>query len=91
MLSVPFRSDVFFTVFDINCFSCNSSHGARETWGIYLNGSSAQGSYDCIICPVNYVIDVYFNDCTGYSMENGRETNAISSSSCTPTIACAKE
>ncbi len=56
-----------------------------------MNGSSAQGSYDCITCPVNYVIDVYFNDFTGYSMGNGKETNAISSSSCTAGIACVKE
>ena len=74
-----------------NCFSGNSSHGACETCGFYLNESSAQGSYDCITCPVNYGIDVYFNDCTGYCMDNGTETNPISSSSCTPTIACVKE
>ena len=73
------------------CFSGNSTHGACETCGFYLNESDAQGSNDCITCPDNYGIDVYFNDCTGYCMENGTETNAISSSSCTPTIACAKE
>ena len=74
-----------------NCFSGNSSHGACETCGFYLNESSAQGSYDCITCPVNYGIDVYFGDCTGYCMENGTETNPISSSSCSAGIACVKE
>ena len=74
-----------------NCFSGNSSHGACETCGFYLDESSAQGSYDCITCPVNYGIDVYFNDCTGYCMENGTEINPISSSSCSATIACVKE
>ena len=74
-----------------NCFSGNSSHGACETCGFYLDESSAQGSYDCITCPVNYDIDVYFGDCTGYCMENGTETNPISSSSCSATIACVKE
>ena len=74
-----------------NCFSGNSSHGACETCGFYLDESSAQGSYDCITCPVNYGIDVYFGDCTGYCMENGTETNPISSSSCTAPIACVKE
>ena len=74
-----------------NCFSGNSTHGACETCGFYLNESDAQGSNDCITCPVNYGIDVYFNDCTGYCMENGTETNPISSSSCTATIACIKE
>ena len=73
------------------CFSGNSTHGACETCGVYLNESDAQGSNDCITCPVNYGIDVYFNDCTGYCMENGTETNAISSSSCTATISCVKE
>ncbi len=74
-----------------NCFSGNSSHGACETCGFYLDESSAQGSYDCITCPINYGIDVYFGDCTGYCMENGTETNPISSSSCTAPIACVKE
>ena len=74
-----------------NCFSGNSTHGACETCGFYLNESDAQGSNDCITCPVNYGIDVYFSDCTGYCMENGTETNAISSSSCTATISCVKE
>ena len=74
-----------------NCFSGNSSHGACETCGFYLDESSAQGSYDCITCPVNYGIDVYFGDCTGYCMDNGTETNPISSSSCTAPIACVKE
>ena len=74
-----------------NCFSGNSSHGACETCGFYLDESNAQGSYDCITCPVNYGIDVYFGDCTGYCMENGTETNPISSSSCSATIACVKE
>ena len=74
-----------------NCFSGNSSHGACETCGFYLDESSAQGSYDCITCPVNYGIDVYFGDCTGYCMENGTEINPISSSSCSATIACVKE
>ena len=74
-----------------NCFSGNSSHGACETCGFYLDESSAQGSYDCITCPVNYGIDVYFGDCTGYCMESGTETNPISSSSCTAPIACVKE
>ena len=74
-----------------NCFSGNSSHGACETCGFYLDESSAQGSYDCITCPVNYGIDVYFGDCTGYCMENGTETNPISSSSCSAGIACVKE
>ncbi len=74
-----------------NCFSGNSSHGACETCGFYLDESSAQGSYDCITCPVNYGIDVYFGDCTGYCMENGTETNPISSSSCSAPIACVKE
>ena len=74
-----------------NCFSGNSSHGACETCGFYLNESDAQGSNDCITCPVNYGIDVYFNDCTGYCMENGTETNPISSSSCSAGIACVKE
>ena len=74
-----------------NCFSGNSTHGACETCGFYLNESDAQGSNDCITCPVNYGIDVYFNDCTGYCMENGTETNPISSSSCSAGIACVKE
>ena len=74
-----------------NCFSGNSSHGACETCGFYSDESSAQGSYDCITCPVNYGIDVYFGDCTGYCMESGTETNPISSSSCTAPIACVKE
>ena len=74
-----------------NCFSGNSSHGACETCGFYLNESSAQGNYDCITCPDNYGIDVYFDDCTGYCMENGTETNPISSSSCSAPIACVKE
>ena len=74
-----------------NCFSGNSSHGACETCGFYLDESSAQGSYDCITCPDNYGIDVYFNDCTGYCMEKGTETNPISSNSCTAPIACVKE
>ena len=74
-----------------NCFSGNSSHSACETCGFYLDESSAQGSYDCITCPVNYGIDVYFGDCTGYCMESGTETNPISSSSCTAPIACVKE
>ena len=74
-----------------DCFSGNSTHGACETCGFYLNESDAQGSNDCITCPVNYGIDVYFSDCTGYCMENGTETNAISSSSCTATISCVKE
>ena len=74
-----------------NCFSGNSSHGACETCGFYLNESSAQGNYDCITCPDNYGIDVYFNDCTGYCMEKGTETNPISSNSCTAPIACVKE
>ena len=74
-----------------NCFSGNSSHGACETCGFYLDESSAQGSYDCITCPVNYGIDVYFGDCTGYCMESGTETNPISSSSCSAPIVCVKE
>ena len=76
-----------------NCFSGNSTHGACETCGFYLNESSAQGGYDCITClvPDNYSIDVIFGDCTGYCMQKGTENNPISSSSCTPTIACAKE
>ena len=76
-----------------NCFSGNSTHGACETCGFYLNESSAQGSYDCITClvPDNYSIDVIFGDCTGYCKGKGTESNPISSSSCTPTIACAKE
>ena len=76
-----------------NCFSGNSSHGACETCGFYLNESSAQGSYDCITClvPDNYSIDVIFGDCTGYCKEKGTESNPISSSSCTATISCAKE
>ena len=76
-----------------NCFSGNSSHGACGTCGFYLNESSAQGAYDCITClvPDNYSIDVIFGDCTGYCMQKGTENNPISSSSCTPTIACAKE
>ncbi len=76
-----------------NCFSGNSSHGACETCGFYLNESSAQGSYDCITCLVhdNYSIDVIFGDCTGYCKEKGTESNPISSSSCTATISCAKE
>ena len=74
-----------------NCFSGNSTHGACETCGFYSDESNAQGSYDCITCPVNYGIDVYFGDCTGYCMENGTEINPISSSSCSATIACVKE
>ena len=76
-----------------NCFSGNSTHGACETCGFYLNESSAQGAYDCITClvPDNYSIDVIFGDCTGYCKGKGTESNPISSSSCTPTIACAKE
>ena len=76
-----------------NCFSGNSSHGACETCGFYLNESSAQGSYDCITClvPDNYSIDVIFGDCTGYCKGIGTESNPISSSSCTAPIACVKE
>ena len=76
-----------------NCFSGNSTHGACETCGFYLNESSAQGAYDCITClvPDNYSIDVIFGDCTGYCMKKGTESNPISSSSCNPTIACVKE
>jgi len=74
-----------------NCFSGNSSHGACETCGFYLNESSAQGNYDCITCPDNYGIDVYFDDCTGYCVKKGTETNPISSNSCTAPIACVKE
>ena len=73
------------------CFSGDSSYGACETCGFYKNESSAQGNYDCITCPDNYGIDVYFNDCTGYCMEKGTETNPISSNSCTAPIACVKE
>ena len=76
-----------------NCFSGNSTHGACETCGFYYNESSAQGANDCITClvPDNYSIDVIFGDCTGYCKGKGTENNPISSSSCTPTIACAKE
>ena len=76
-----------------SCFSGNSTHGACETCGFYYNESSAQGAYDCITClvPDNYSIDVIFGDCTGYCKGKGTESNPISSSSCTPTIACAKE
>ena len=76
-----------------NCFSGNSTHGACETCGFYLNESSAQGGYDCITClvPDNYSIDVIFGDCTGYCMQKGTENNPISSSSCTAPIACVKE
>ena len=76
-----------------SCFSGNSTHGACETCGFYYNESSAQGANDCITClvPDNYSIDVIFGDCTGYCMQKGTENNPISSSSWTPTIACAKE
>ena len=76
-----------------NCFSGNSSHGACETCGFYLNESSSQGSYDCITClaPDNYSIDVIFGDCTGNCKRIGTESNPISSSSCTAPIACVKE
>ena len=76
-----------------NCFSGNSSHGACETCGFYLNESSAQGGYDCITClvPDNYSIDVIFGDCTGNCKGIGTESNPISSSSCTAPIACVKE
>ena len=76
-----------------NCFSGNSTHGACETCGFYLNESSAQGAYDCITClvPDNYSIDVIFGDCTGYCKEKGTESNPISSSSCTAPVACVKE
>ena len=76
-----------------NCFSGNSSHGACETCGFYLNESSAQGSYDCITClvPDNYSIDVIFGDCTGNCKGIGTESNPISSSSCTAPVACVKE
>ena len=76
-----------------SCFSGNSTHGACETCGFYLNESSAQGAYDCITClvPDNYSIDVIFGDCTGYCKEKGTESNPISSSSCTAPIACVKE
>ena len=76
-----------------NCFSGNSTHGACETCGFYLNESSAQGSYDCITClvPDNYSIDVIFSDCTGNCKAIGTESNPISSSSCTAPIACVKE
>ena len=73
------------------CFSGDSSYGACETCGFYLNESSAQGNYDCITCPDNYGIDVYFDDCTGYCVKKGTETNPISSNSCTAPIACVKE
>ena len=73
------------------CFSGDSSYGACETCGFYTDESSAQGNYDCITCPDNYGIDVYFGDCTGFCMDNGTETNPISSSSCTAPIACVKE
>ena len=76
-----------------NCFSGNSSHGACETCGFYLNESSSQGSYDCITClaPDNYSIDVIFGDCTGNCKGIGTESNPISSSSCTAPVACVKE
>ena len=76
-----------------SCFSGNSTYSACETCGFYNNESSAQGAYDCITClvPDNYSIDVIFGDCTGYCKGKGTESNPISSSSCTPTIACAKE
>ena len=76
-----------------NCFSGNSTHGACETCGFYLNESSAQGSYDCITClvPDNYSIDVIFSDCTGNCKGIGTESNPISSSSSTAPIACVKE
>ena len=74
-----------------NCLSGNSSHGACETCGFYKNESSSQGNNDCITCPDNYGIDVYFADCTGYCMKKGTETNPISSNSCTAPIACVKE
>ena len=75
-----------------NCFSGNSTHGACETCGFYLNESSAQGAYDCITClvPDNNSIDVIFGDCTGYCKEKGTESNPISSSSCSAGIACVK-
>ena len=74
-----------------NCFSGDSSYGACETCGFYKNESSSQGNYDCITCPNNYGIDVYFDDCTGYCVKKGTGTNPISSSSCTAPIACVKE
>jgi len=73
------------------CFSGDSSYGACETCGFYNDESSAQGNYDCITCPDNYGIDVYFDDCTGYCVKKGTETNPISSNSCTAPIACVKE
>ena len=73
------------------CFSGDSSYGACETCGFYNDESSAQGNYDCITCPDNYGIDVYFDDCTGYCVKKGTETNPISSNSCTVPIACVKE
>ena len=73
------------------CFSGDSSYGACETCGFYNDESSAQGNYDCITCPDNYGIDVYFDDCTGYCVKKGTETNPISSSSCSAGIACVKE
>ena len=60
------------------CFSGDSSYGACETCGFYNDESSAQGNYDCITCPDNYGIDVYFDDCTGYCVKKGTETNPIS-------------
>ena len=74
-----------------NCFSGDSSYGACETCGFYRNESSSQGNNDCITCPDNYGIDVYFDDCTGYCIKKGTETNPISSNSCTAPIACVKE
>ena len=74
-----------------NCFPGDSGYGACETCGFYKNESSSQGNYDCITCPDNYGIDVYFGDCTGYCVKKGTETNPISSNSCTAPIACVKE
>ena len=66
-----------------NCFDGNDTYGPCTTCGYYDSEEDAQGDSDCITCPSGYEIDVVYDDCTGYCVEEGTATNPISSSDCT--------
>ena len=67
-----------------NCFEGDDSYGPCSTCGYYEEEEDAQGAYDCITCPEDYEIDVYFDDCTGYCVPTGTAQNPISTSDCQP-------
>jgi len=69
-----------------NCFEGDDSYGPCSTCGYYAEEEDAQGAYDCITCPEDYEIDVYFDDCTGYCVPTGTAQNPISTSDCEPYI-----